>query len=110
MRNQRTSRPIRETKQDRIGERRGEDRRGEAFRSGWSVCVCVCVRSVSRENGRVIKSIAALWPVGVGARPGGSKRERNVYRTDGGTGMMRTRWKGTALELRMASPSFAANR
>lgn len=41
MRNQRTSRPIRETKQDRIGERREEDRRGEAFRSGWSVCVCV---------------------------------------------------------------------
>lgn len=28
-----------------------------------------------------------------------------VYRSDGGTGMMRTRWKGAALELRMASSS-----
>lgn len=42
-----------------------------------------CVGSVSRENGRVIKSIGALWPVGVGARPGGSERERNVYSSEG---------------------------
>lgn len=35
-----------------------------------------CVRSVSWENGRVIKSIGVLWPVwGLGARPGGFQRE-----------------------------------
>ena len=55
-----------------------------------------CVGSVSRENGRVIKSIGALWPVGVGARPGGSERERNVYSSEG---MMRnaTRRRGLGI-------------
>lgn len=48
--------------------------------------------------------LSGQWGLELGQ--GGSKRERNVYRTDGGTGMMRTRWKGAALELRMASPSL----
>ena len=55
-------------------------RRALRERGGWLV---ECVGSVSRENGRVIKSIGALWPVGAGARPGGSERERNVYSTEG---------------------------
>lgn len=36
--------------------------------------------------------LSGQWGLELGQ--GGSKRERNVYRTDGGTGMMRTRWKG----------------